>query len=75
MKLKVSLIREVSKMLHKHWSDYTEEEIRKIDNERCKKCKYKSFLTGNEIIICNYLCITGKRRETRPEDCMHYLEE
>ena len=74
MKLRVSLRGELSKMLHKSWSDYTEEEIRKIDNERCKNCKYKSFLTGNEI-ICNYLCITGKRRETRPEDCNHYLEE
>ena len=40
-----------------------------------KNCKYKSFLTGNDIIVCNYLVITGKRRETRPEDCMHYLEE
>lgn len=62
-------------MLHKRWNDYTEDEIKKIDNERCKKCKYKSFLTGNDIIVCNYLVITGKRRETRPEDCMHYLEE
>lgn len=77
MKLRVSLrIRwEISKMLHKRWNDYTEEEIRKIDNERCKNCKYKSFLTGNDIIVCNYLVITGKRRETRPEDCNHYLEE
>ena len=62
-------------MLHKRWNDYTEDEIRKIDNERCKHCKYKSFLTGNEVLICNYLCITSKRRETRPEDCNHYLEE
>ena len=62
-------------MLHKRWNNYTEDEIRKIDNERCKNCKYKSFLTVNKIIVCNYLGITGKRRETRPEDCNHYLEE
>ena len=58
-------------MLHERWNDYTEDEIRKIYNEKCKNCKYKSFLFG----ICNYLGITGKRRETRPEDCMHHLEE
>ena len=75
MKLRVSLRGEISKMLHKRWNDYTEDEIRKIDNERCKNCKYKSFLTGNDIIVCNYFVITGKRRETRPEDCNHYLEE
>ena len=75
MKLRVSLRMEVSKMLHKRWSDYTEEEIRKIDNERCKNCKYKSFFFVNEVLFCNYLGITGKRRETRPEDCMHYIEE
>ena len=51
MKLRVRLRREISKMLHKLWSDYTEDEIIKIDNERCKKCKYKSFLTGNKIIV------------------------
>ena len=73
--LRVSLRGGISKMLHKRWKDYTEEEIRKIDNERCKNFKYKSFLTGNDIIVCNYLVITGKRRETRPEDCNHYLEE
>ena len=75
MKLRVNLRRAVSKMLHKHWNDYTEDEIRKFDNEKCKNCKYKSFLVGNEVLFCNYLSITGKRRETRPEDCMHHLEE
>lgn len=75
MKLRVSLREEISKMLHKRWNEYTEDEIRKIYNERCKHCKYKSFLFGNEVLFCNYLGITGKRRETRPEDCNHYLEE
>ena len=75
MKLRISLRKAVSKMLHKRWNDYTEDEIRKIDNEKCKNCKYKSFLVGNEVLFCNYLGITGKRRETRPEDCMYHLEE
>ena len=31
-------------MLHKRWKDYTDDEIREIDAEKCSKCKYK-FVT------------------------------
>lgn len=63
-------------MLHENWKDYTKEEINEIVNTKCKYCKYKcGSLQAITNIFCDYLSITGKRRETRPEDCQHYLEK
>lgn len=68
-------------ILHKEWKDYTEKEINKIKNEKCKHCKYMS--TGNRsrsgdisprYVVCMYLDHTGTRRTVRPEECEHWKE-
>ena len=64
-------------MLHKRCKDYTYDEIREIDAEKCSKCKYR-FVTRvinyKKEYGCGYILSTGFRRECRPEDCEYYKE-
>ena len=73
----------MQKPLHKFFRDYTNDEINKIINERCLKCKYSKFLNGYAYTIelknknrsCNFLVNTGSRRIVRPDLCPYYKEE
>ena len=65
--------------LHEKWADYTEKEIYKTIKEKCLHCPYSSTEKRNVKFIkdctCNYILITGKMRECRPEDCTHHLDK
>ena len=43
---------------------------KKTSTNRCGSCKYSCVLSGD--IICDYLLITGKRRECKAEECDKY---
>lgn len=55
--------------LHKKWSDYTEEEVYKIQQEVCMGCKYFVETSASLNSHCSYIADTGKRRGCRPELC------
>ncbi len=59
-------------MLHEEWSDYTEDEIKKIKKQKCAKCQYTAQAFGT--LVCNYLEAVGKMRGVRPEDCNYHLD-
>lgn len=63
-------------MLHKHWREYTPEEIRKIKQKKCIKCRYSTqdgTDPSNKDVInrltCQYIVMEGHKRPWRPEDC------
>lgn len=63
--------------LHKHWSEYTRDEIYKTVNEKCRNYPYASgqaMSNDRQRVLCNYMEITGTRRGCRPEDCSHNLD-
>lgn len=72
--------------LHKHFSQYTAEEIKNIKDKVCvkHKCPYlTSFTTCNDrngkqssvYKACNYILFTGMQRDCMPDECRHYLDK
>lgn len=53
----------------KRWGAMTEEEIEAIREKKCKKCIYVAHANSRTQMQCNYLLITGKRRDCRMEEC------
>lgn len=43
----------------------------KTSNRLCKSCKYGSYISGN-LYMCNYLCMTYKRRNCPKGLCNKY---
>ena len=66
--------------LHERWMFYTYREIKEM-NKKCKRCKFRGRITSSDngmavggigSLCCDYLYITGHRRESAPELCERY---
>lgn len=71
----------------KEWHKYTEEEVVAIQNEVClaHNCQYCKPVNSSNLddkdlekkvvrSYCDYLCMTGKRRDCDPTDCTHWQD-
>ena len=58
--------------------NYSKDLILKIKEEQCAKCIYSVGSTKRnhrlEDISCNYLIMTGERRNCSLEHCSHFIE-
>lgn len=54
----------------KPWGLMTEDDIEKIWNERCRKCRYRGSRGGHG--LCNYLIEIGHSRGCRPDECTKF---
>lgn len=76
---------------HENFREYSLEEIAKVKKEVCKKhkCPYMKLTHSSGYLkkveysafnnacntYCDYLCMTGKRRDCMPDKCTHYKDK